>query len=175
MRAVPLIGLAMMAAPAGATVVAAGDHGFEVSSSVNLVVPQQQAFEAFGAVGQWWNGEHSYSGDGKRMSLALRPGGCLCEPLDGGGGVEHLRITYLQPGERIVMTGSLGPLLNEATTGVMDIRFDRIAGGTRVTMNYRVAGFANGGAAEMAGPVDRVLADQLKRYRMFAAGGAPKR
>jgi len=175
-RTVPLIvAILLVASPAAGSVVSAGEHGFEIQNSVNLVVPQEQAFAAFGEVGQWWNGEHSYSGDGKRMSLAMRPGGCFCEPLDGGGGIEHMRVTYVQPGERIVMTGGLGPLLYEATAGVMDVRVERIAGGSRVTMNYRAAGFANGGAAAMAPLVDQVLADQLKRFRTYAAGGAPKR
>ena len=173
MRVVPLIALSMMAAPAHAAVIAAGDHGFEVQHSVNLVVPQAQAFTAFGQIGQWWNNEHTYSGDGKRMSLQLRPGGCFCEPLDGGGGIEHMRVTYVQPGERVVLTGSLGPLLYEATAAVMDVKVERIAGGSRVTMNYRAAGFAKGGAAALAPLVDQVLGDQLKRYRTYAAG-APK-
>ncbi len=30
----------------------------------------------------------------------------------------------------------------------MDVKVERIAGGSRVTMNYRAAGFAKGGAAE---------------------------
>jgi len=173
MRAVPLIALSMMASPAGAEVVAAGDHGFEVQHSVNLVVPQAQAFAAFGQVGQWWDSQHTYSGDSKRMSLQMRAGGCFCEPLDGGGGIEHMRVTFIQPGERIVLTGSLGPLLYEATTGVMDVKVERIAGGSRVTMNYRAAGFAKGGAAAMAPLVDQVLGEQMKRFRVFAAA-APK-
>jgi uncharacterized protein YndB with AHSA1/START domain len=173
MRTVSLIGIAMMATPAHAAVVSAGDHGFEVQNSVNLVVPQEQVFAAFGQIGQWWDNQHTYSGDGKRMSLQMRPGGCFCEPLDGGGGIEHMRVTYIQPGERIVMTGSLGPLLYEATAGVMDVKVERIAGGSRITMNYRAAGFAKGGAAAMAPLVDQVLAEQLKRFRVFAAG-APK-
>jgi uncharacterized protein YndB with AHSA1/START domain len=173
MRLVLLIGISMMATPADAAVIAAGDHGFEVQHSVNLVVPQAQAFAAFGQVGQWWDSQHTYSGDGKRMSLQMRAGGCFCEPLDGGGGIEHMRVTYIQPGERIVLTGSLGPLLYEATAGVMDVKVERIAGGSRVTMNYRAAGFAKGGAAAMAPLVDEVLGEQMKRFRVFAAS-APK-
>jgi hypothetical protein len=57
----------------------------------------------------------------------------------------------------------------------MDVQFDRIAGGTRVTMDYRVAGFANGGADKMAPLVDGVLAEQFKRYREFARGQRPAR
>lgn len=175
MRLITLAALMLMSAPASAAVVSSDEHGFEIQNSVNLVVPQAEAYEAFGKVGQWWNPEHTYSGDAKRMNLALRPGGCFCEPLEGGGGIEHMRVTYLQPGERIVLTGSLGPLLYEATNGVMDVKVERIAGGSKVTMNYRVSGFANGGAARMAPLVDQVLADQLKRFRVYAAGGAPRR
>ena len=173
MRALLVLPALLLVTPASATVLNAGEHGFEVENSVNLVVPQPEAFASFGQVGQWWNKEHTYSGDGKRMSLQMRPGGCFCEPLENGGGIEHMRVTYVQPGERVVLTGSLGPLLYEATTGVMDVKFERIAGGSRVTMNYRAAGFANGGAETKAALVDQVLADQLKRYRAYAAA-APK-
>ena len=174
MRAIPLIVLSLVATPASAAVLSADDHGFEIQHSVNLVVPQPQAFIAFGQVGQWWDNDHTYSGDGKRMSLQLRAGGCFCEPLENGGGIEHMRVTYVQPGERIVLTGSLGPLLYEATTGVMDVKVERIAGGSRVTMDYKIAGFAKGGAAELAPIVDKVMGEQMKRLRIYAAGGAPK-
>ena len=173
MRVLILPSCLLLASPAAASVLSAGDHGFEIQHSVNLVVPQPDAFNSFGRIGQWWNGEHTYSGDASRMTLQLRAGSCFCEPLDGGGGIEHMRVTFVQPGERVVLTGSLGPLLYEATTGVMDVKFDRIAGGTRVTMNYRAAGFAKGGASTMAPLVDQVLGDQMKRYRVFAAA-APK-
>ena len=163
----------LLAAPASAEVVSAGPNGFEVQEVVNLVVPQPSAYAAFGQIGSWWNKDHTYSGDAARMSLQLRPGGCLCEPLDGGGGIEHMRVTYLKPGEQIVLTGSLGPLLYQATAGVMDVKFERIAGGSRVTMNYRAAGFAKSDADKLAPLVDQVLAEQMKRYRAYAAG-APK-
>ena len=173
MRSLIFVAGLLAASPASASVVGASEHGFEIQNSVNLVIPQQQAFAAFGQVGQWWNKSHTYSGDASRMSLQMRAGGCFCEPLDNGGGIEHMRVTFIQPGERIVLTGSLGPLLYEATAGVMDVKFERIAGGSRVTMNYRAAGFAKGGAAAMAPLVDQVLAEQMKRYRVYAAA-APK-
>lgn len=173
MRALYLGFCLLAATPTSAAVLSASDNGFEVQQTVNLVVPQSEAYNSFGQVGQYWNSEHTYSGDARRMSLQLRPGGCFCEPLDNGGGIEHMRVTFVQPGERILMTGSLGPLLYQATTGVMDIKFERIAGGSKITMNYRVAGFAKGGAAELAPLVDQVLADQMKRYRVYAAS-APK-
>ena len=97
-------------------------NGFEVRHSINMVIPAEQAFAAFGQIGDWWSKDHTYSGDAAPFSLQLRPGGCFCERLDDGGGIEHLRVAYVQPGERVVLTGALGPLLFEATTGVMDVR-----------------------------------------------------
>jgi len=173
MRFALLIPALLMATPASAEVVSAGPNGFEVQQVVNLVVPQASAYDAFGQIGRWWNKDHTYSGDAARLSLQLRPGGCFCEPFEGGGGIEHMRVTYLKPGEQVVLTGSLGPLLYQATAGVMDVKFERIAGGTRVTMNYRAAGFAKSDGDKMAPLVDQVLAEQMKRYRTFAAG-APK-
>ena len=175
MRAVPLIVLSMIAVPASAEVVSAAANGFQVRHSVQMVVPPAQAFDAFGRIGSWWNPEHTYSGKAANLSLALSPGGCFCERLDGGGGIEHLRVSYIDPGKRIVLTGSLGPLLYEATAGVMDVQFERIAGGTRVTLEYRVAGFAKGGADKLAPVVDSVLAEQFKRYRDFARAYRPAR
>jgi len=170
-----LLGLVACSTPAAAEVVSSGPNGFEVRHSVNLVVPQAKAYAAFSQIQNWWSKDHTYSGDSSRLSLLLRAGGCFCEQLDGGGGVEHLHVAYVQPGERVILTGSLGPLLYEATTGVMDVKVEKIAGGARITMDYRAAGFANGGAAEMAVGVDQVLGEQMKRLRIFAAGGAPKR
>ncbi len=175
MRIVFAGALSLISAPPAAEVVSADAHGIEVQHVVNLVIPQPKAFAAFGQMGSWWSKDHTYSGDAARMVLQLRPGGCLCEMFEGGGGIEHLRVTYVQPGERAVLTGALGPLLYEATTGVMDVKVERIAGGSRVTLNYRAAGFAKGNGADLAPQVDQVLGEQMKRFRVFAAGGAPRR
>ena len=171
------LGLALavfLSAPATAEVVSADAHGFEVTHSVNLVIPIGQAYAAFGRLGSWWGDEHTYSGKAANMRLALQPGGCFCEAIPTGGGVEHMRVAVVQPNERIVMTGGLGPVLYEAASGVMDVKFERIAGGSRVTMNYRAAGFAKGDANKLAPIVDKVLADQMRRFRAHAAKGGKK-
>ena len=174
MRSILLAGLAFVSAPAAAEVVSAGPNGFEVQTSVNLVVPAAQAYAAFSRLNAWWSDEHTYSGKAANMQLLLRPGACFCEAIPTGGGVEHMRVSVVQPNERIVMSGSLGPVLYEAASGVMDVKFERVAGGTKVSMNYRAAGFAKGNADKMAPIVDSVLADQMKRYRAFAAKGGGK-
>jgi uncharacterized protein YndB with AHSA1/START domain len=153
---------------AQAEVVSADANGLHVRQAVQIVVPPVNAFAAFGQVSDWWNPEHSYSGKAANLSLSLTPGGCFCERFPDGGGVEHMRVTYVEPGKRILLTGSLGPLLYLATTGVMDVQFERIAGGTKITLDYKAAGFAEGGANKLAPVVDGVLAEQMRRYRQFA-------
>jgi hypothetical protein len=161
--------LAVIAAPATANVVAATDNGLEVREVVNLVVPPADAFAAFRDVPNWWDPAHTYSGDSANLSLNLVPGGCFCERFPKGGGIEHLRVAYVEPGSRVILTGSLGPLLYEATTGVMDVQVKRIAGGSQLILDYRVSGFANGGAAKLAPAVDEVLAGQIRRLRAYAS------
>ena len=175
MRKIPLIALSLLASPAAAEVVSAGPNGFHVRQSVQIVVPTDTAYSGFSRVGNWWNKDHTYSGDSANLSMALSPGGCFCERLPNGGGIEHMRVSYVDPGKRIVLTGSLGPLLFEATSGVMDMRFDRTAGGSKITMDYKVAGFANGGADKLAPLVDGVLAEQFRRYREYVRRPAAKR
>jgi uncharacterized protein YndB with AHSA1/START domain len=161
--------IVLLPATARAEVLSAGPNGFEIQHSVSTVAPPQATFDAFSRVAEWWHADHTYSGDSANLSLSPVPGGCFCEKLPGGGGIEHLRVTYAAPGERLVLTGGLGPLLYEAVAGVMDVKVERIAGGSRLTLSYRAAGFANGGAAKLAPLVDQVLGDQMARYRKFAA------
>lgn len=169
MRYVLALALLLSSSFGQAEVIHASGNGFEVRETVSLVVPTDRAYEAFRNIPAWWNPEHTYSGDSANLSLALTPGGCFCERMPKtGGGIEHMRVTYVEPGKHVVLTGALGPLLYEATTGVMDVQITRIAGGSQLTLDYKVAGFANGGADKLAGAVDGVLANQMKRYRTYA-------
>jgi hypothetical protein len=168
MKHVLFLALIASASPAAAEVVSASSNGFEVRQTVNLVVPPADAFDAFRNIGAWWDPEHTYSGDAANLSLALVPGGCFCERLPKGGGVEHMRVAYIEPGKHVVLTGALGPLLYEAVTGVMDVQVKTIAGGAQLTLDYKAAGFAKGGADKLAPAVDSVLAAQMKRYRAYA-------
>ena len=165
------LAIAALAAPAAtaAEVVGSNDNGFEIRQTVELSIPSREAFLAFTQISRWWDDAHTYSGKSANLTLTPRHGGCFCETLPGGGGVEHMRVAYVAPGEQLVMTGSLGPLLYEATAGVMDVKVERTARGSRLTLSYKVAGFANGGAAKLAAPVDGVLAGQLELYRKYAA------
>ena len=158
-----IAGLVAAAAPAHAEVVSSAPNDSHVRHSVTVPIGADGAYGAFAKVGGWWSPQHSYSGDASRMSIELKPGGCFCETL-AGGGIEHLRVVYVDRPKRLVLTGALGPLLFEAVTGVMDLKFEAAGTGTKVTMEYKTAGFASGGADKIAAPVDKMLGEQLNRY-----------
>lgn len=161
--------LGLASTPAAAEIVSSSANALHIRHVVQVVMPTQTAYSAFTNVSAWWDNEHTYSGDAANMSLAATAGGCFCERVPKtGGSVEHMRIAFVEPGARIVMTGSLGPLLYEATSGVLDVKVERIAGGSRVTLDYKVAGFAGSNAATLAPLIDSVLGDQIKRFRAFA-------
>jgi uncharacterized protein YndB with AHSA1/START domain len=173
-KALAALALLGVSARVSAEVVSADPHDFEVRETVNLVVPPNAAWAAFVDIRSWWDSEHTYRGKSENLSLDLAPGGCFCERLPGGGGIEHMRVTYVDAGKQhLVLTGALGPLLYEAVTGVMDVQVTRIAGGARVVLDYRAAGFAAGGADKLAPAVDGVLAEQMKRYRVHATSRPP--
>lgn len=158
-----------VSAPAAAEVVSASPHGFEMRSSVDVPLLPSEAFAAFARVESWWSADHTYSGKPGNLRMTLSPGGCFCEAFPDGGGIEHLRVTYVDPGKRAVLTGALGPLLYEGVAGVMDVTVNPVPGGSRVAISYKAAGFASANAEKLAPLVDKVLADQMNRYRDFAS------
>src|SRR5829696_8708051 len=97
MRVIGFLLALVLSTPAAAEVVSSGPHGFETRQAVNLVLPVAQAYAAFGRLNAWWSDDHTYSGKAANMRLALTPGGCFCETIPEGGGVEHMRVSVVQP------------------------------------------------------------------------------
>ena len=102
----------------------------------------------------------------------MTPGGCFCERFPDGGGIEHMHVIYVEPGKHVILTGALGPLLYEATTGVMDVMVKSGAGGSQLVLDYRVAGFAKGGADKLAAGVDAVLGGADEAFPKLRDGAA---
>src|SRR5689334_7558542 len=70
-------------------------NGFLVKIDVGINAPMARVYNSLvGQVGSWWNPEHTYSHDAKNLSIDARPGGCFCEKLPNGGGMEHLRVVW---------------------------------------------------------------------------------
>lgn len=149
-------------APAIAEVKSATGAGFYVESRTVVPATAAETYEALARIGQWWNSEHTYSGNASNMALEPKAGGCFCEAIPGDGGtIEHGRVIYARPGQALRVDGALGPLQSEAVTGTLTWQLKAAGGGTEVTQSYVVGGYVRGGAEKLAPLVDAVLADQL--------------
>ena len=155
----------LFAASAAADVVDKSASGFTLRTSVQVNAPADRVFRALVDVGAWWGSDHTYSGDARNMSIAPVPGGCFCETLPNGGGVEHGRVVNIVPGSLLRLDGALGPLQELAVTGSMTWQIAGAQGGgqgSTVTMIYVVGGYVAGGLEKLAPLVDQVLSQQVQ-------------
>lgn len=156
---------------ASATVIGKLPHGFEVRHEAIVDLPQPETWRRLIAIGTWWSDDHTFGGKAGNLTIEPKAGDCFCEALsDNGGGVEHLRVSYVVPNHRLVMGGALGPLKFEGVAGVMDIRLSPTPDGkTQVIFVYRAGGFARGNGEDMAPLVDRVIGEQVARFAALPA------
>ena len=155
---------ALAAAPAAAELTASGPDGMASQNEAVVPLATDEVWITLTDPSAWWDGSHSYSGDTANLLFDPVAGGCLCELLpDGGGTVEHLRIVTALPGRLLRMSGAMGPLQSEALTGTLSISLEAVDGGTRISWDYLVSGFARFDLEEIAPAVDRMHSEQLAR------------
>lgn len=141
--------------------------GFTVRTVVPIAATADRVFGALVQdIGMWWDSAHTFSGDAANLWLTPNPGGCLCETLANGGGVQHALVINVVPGELLRMTGALGPLQGSAVTGTLTWQFaSSPQGGVAATVTYAAAGYYPGGLDKIADAVDTVIGDQLRRLK----------
>lgn len=154
--------LLFVAAPAAAEVKSATSAGFEVESRSVVSATPAEAYALLARPGEWWEDEHTYSGDSANMRIRLKAGGCFCERMPDGGTIEHARVVYARPAQQLRLQGGLGPLQAEAAIGTLTWTLKAVQGGTEIIQSYVVGGYVRGGADKYAPIVDRVLAAQLE-------------
>ena len=145
-----------------ADVVDRGQNGFTLKTVVEIAAPPAQVYRTLVNPGAWWDKEHTYTGDAKNLSIDARPGGCFCERLPSGGGVEHGRVVNVSPGSLLRISAALGPLQELGAAGSLTFQIAESVKGSTVTMTYAVGGYAPGGLEPLATPVDAVMARQLQ-------------
>ncbi len=149
-------------------------NGFLVKFEVSVNAPAAKVYDVLvGEVGSWWNPEHTYSHDAKNLSIDPRPGGCFCEKLPNGGGVEHLRVVYVAPREVLRLSGGLGPLQASGVAGSMTWKLTGGPDSTRFELSYSVGGFIQGGFEKIAPAVEAMLREQFDRLKLFVETGKP--
>jgi len=157
--------------PSG-TGIAQDSNGFTVRHEVLVAGAPARVFAASTKeVGRWWNPEHTFTGDSRNLSIDARPGGCFCEKFPKGGGIEHLRVVYVVPGEILRMVGGLGPLQEAGTAGSFTWKVSAAGDSSRVEWTYVVGGYIEGGFEPIAPIVSQVLGEQLERLKRFVETG----
>ena len=150
--------------------------GFVVKLEVNINAPAAKVYDALvGQIGSWWNPEHTYSHNSKNLSIDARPGGCFCEKLPNGGGIEHLRVVYLAPPRIVRFSGALGPLQASGIAGSMTWKLTSGPDNTLTELSYSIGGFIQGGFDKIAPAVESMLNEQLNRLKLFVETGKPTR
>jgi uncharacterized protein YndB with AHSA1/START domain len=149
-------------------------NGFLVKFEVSVNAPPAKVYDALvGQVGSWWNPAHTYSHDAKNLSIDARPGGCFCEKLPNGGGIEHLRVVYIAPSQIVRLSGALGPLQASGVAGSMAWKLGGGSDNTRFELSYSVGGFIQGGFEKIAPAVEAMLREQVDRLKLFVETGKP--
>jgi uncharacterized protein YndB with AHSA1/START domain len=166
--------LLVLAGTSGQSAPQVTSTGFLLKLETNIHAPAPRVYEALiGQIGLWWNPEHTYSHDAKNLSIDARPGGCFCEKLPNGGGMEHLRVVYIAPPQVVRFSGALGPLQASGVVGSMTWKLTGGPDSTRLELSYSVGGFIPGGFEKIAPAVEAMLREQLDRLKLFVETGEP--
>jgi uncharacterized protein YndB with AHSA1/START domain len=166
--------LLVLAGTSGQSAPQVTSTGFLVKLEANINAPAAKVYDALvGQVGSWWNPEHTYSHDAKNLSIDARAGGCFCEKLPNGGGIEHLRVVYIAPPQIVRFSGALGPLQASGVAGSMTWKLTGGPDNTRLELSYSVGGFIPGGFEKIAPAVEAMLREQVDRLKMFVETGKP--
>ena len=160
----------MIATPAPAEVTAQSEVGFVVREVADVSATPAETWRAMTTPGAWWSSAHTFSGSGANLSLSPTVGGCFCErfpPPKGApatqqpGGVQHMRVIYVEPNRVLRLSGALGPLQSEALAGTLTMALRATDTGTHITWEYVVGGYMRYKVDQIAPAVDRMLAEQI--------------
>ena len=162
--------LLLLAQPARAEVVATGNNGFVVRVTAEVTAKPADAWKTMTSPAQWWSSQHTFSGDAANLTLDPVVGGCFCETLprpddapatQKPGGVQHMRVIYVEPPRAMRLVGALGPLQSEALAATMTMTIKPTDKGSRILFEYVAGGFMRYKVEEIAPAVDRMLAGQI--------------
>lgn len=171
--AIAIAALAALAFPAHAAATVVSASGFLVTQQQVVRSSAHRIYEALGEVGKWWNPEHTWSGDAANLSLQTQASACFCERWEGNS-AEHARVVYAAKDSVLRLHGALGPLQALAVNGVLTFSLSEENGRTTVQVTYRVSGNESSGLQNLAGPVDSVVGEQLRRLAAYVETGKPQ-
>lgn len=142
-------------------------HGFIVENSVHTSASIDSTWSVLiNDIDNWWPKDHSWWMG--TLSIEAKAGGCFCE-VSNRKSAEHMRISFVDPGKVLRMTGGLGPLQGMGMYGALDWVFTEESNGTQISLNYRVMGLNPESFEQLAAIVDKVQAIQLQSLADYLA------
>jgi hypothetical protein len=172
--ALAVIILALAAGPAAPDVIDATANGFTIKVTLHIkAAPHDVYHRLIRNIGDWWNPQHTFSGNSHNLSIDEKAMGCFCERLPNEGTVRHMEVIFLAPDKTLGMTGGLGPLQSMAAGGNMRIDLSPEEGGTKLDVMYAVTGYLPAGMNTWAMPVNGVITEQFTRLKNYVEHGQP--
>jgi len=170
-----LVGVLAGGVPARAEVTAQTTLGFVSRNVVVVSATPAAVWKRLVTPSAWWSSDHTFSGDAANLTLDPVAGGCFCEKLPADdvppgkpgaaprsrGGVEHMRVVFVDHARALRLVGALGPLQSEAVSATLTVTLKPVDGGTRVIFEYVVGGYMRYPADKIAPAVDTVMGNQL--------------
>lgn len=151
-----------------------GANGFTVKITMSIhAAPAEVYKKLVHNVGEWWNSQHTFSGDAHNLSIEERPMGCFCEKLPNSGAVRHMEVLYFDPGKILRMSGALGPFQGMGAAGALTFTFTPQDDGTKLEVTYALVGYSPQGMASWAAPANGMLTDQITRLKNYVETGKP--
>ena len=164
--------LSLVAGSASAEVASRTDDSFTLTYERRVTASTDAVFAALGRPADWWSDAHTYSGAAANITVDLRPGGCWCEALPGGG-VKHAEAVLVWPEQRMVrFDAPFGPLQSIGADAVLTMSWADAEGGAARTLKWTFV-VAAPGAGPLADPVDAVMAEQFGRLADHLTAAAP--
>ncbi|MEM7610772.1 MAG: hypothetical protein AAF270_03790 [Pseudomonadota bacterium] len=170
-----IVAMSCLVTMAHGEVLHAEPSGFVVRHEQRVVAPPETTWRMLvGHVGEWWNSDHTFSGNAANLYIEERPMGCFCERLGESDAVVHLMVTAVRQHSLLRLTGGLGPLGLMGTNGNMTFSLVNDGDATMIALEYRVGGYDPSGLDTIAPAVDATLGEQLARFVRFVESGSPE-
>lgn len=158
------------ATPLAAEVIDEKPTGFVSRHEAIVSASPKEVWLALIAPADWWQSEHTWSGEATNLTLTPQAGGCFCETIPEvdtperftlQGSVEHMRVIQAYPEQALRMQGALGPLQSEPVTGILTVAISATEDGTRIVWEYNVGGPMRYEVPVIAKAVDGVMGAQV--------------
>ena len=162
--------LSLAAGAASAEVTNRSDTGFSLSYERAVAASDEAILAAIARPAAWWSDSHTYSGSASNISVDLRPGGCWCEALPGGG-VKHAEAVLVWPEQRMVrFDAPFGPLQSIGADAALTMTWAEAADGPARTLKWSFV-VTGPGAGAMAEAIDGVMSEQFGRLAAHLSAG----